>query len=329
MSALERLLGLFFNLFEPLFRLGQRLLGVSRIGWLFVGPNLLVFGLFTFLPILINFIYAGTGGVKLMPLERPFTGMENFGILLECRDYFDIQTCRKDVFWRAIYNTVKFSLLQVVLMVLLSLVTALVLNRKIIGRGFWRGVYFYPVLLSPVVVALIWKWLLQSQGVFNAGMVAIGSAPVDWLTDAGWAFFWTVFVSIWAHMGFYTLILLAGLQAIPKDMYEAAEMDGATPWRTLRRITLPLLMPNLIVVLVLAMIRAVQIFDEVFVLTGGGPGSATTFIVQFIYQTGFAEQIHLYGLAAAASLVLALGLMLLTVLQLRLTRASEAGKRAR
>jgi len=329
LPLLTRLLGLFFNLFEPLFRLGQRLLGVSRIGWLFVAPNLIVFGLFTFLPILINFIYAGTGGVKLMPLERPYTGMENFGILFECRDYFDIQTCRKDVFWRAIYNTIKFSLLQVVLMVLLSLVTALVLNRKIIGRGFWRGVYFYPVLLSPVVVALIWKWLLQSQGVFNAGMVGMGYAPVDWLTDAGWAFFWTVFVSIWAHMGFYTLILLAGLQAIPKDMYEAAEMDGASPWRTLRRITLPLLMPNLIVVLVLAMIRAVQIFDEVFVLTGGGPGSATTFIVQFIYQTGFAEQIHLYGLAAAASLVLALGLMLLTVVQLRLTRASEAGQKAR
>ena len=212
-------------------------------------------------------------------------------------------------------------------MVVLSLVTALVLNRKIIGRGFWRGVFFYPVLLSPVVVALIWKWLLQSQGVFNAGLVAAGSTPVDWLTDARWAFFWTVFVSIWAHMGFYTLILLAGLQAIPKDMYEAAEMDAASPWRTLRRITLPLLMPNLIVVLVLAMIRAVQIFDEVFVLTGGGPGSATTFIVQFIYQTGFAEQIHLYGLAAAASLVLALGLMLLTFAQLRLTRASNAGKK--
>ncbi len=194
-------------------------------------------------------------------------------------------------------------------MVGLSLLTALVLNRKIIGRGFWRGVFFYPVLLSPVVVALIWKWLLQSQGVFNAGLVAAGAAPVDWLLDAGWAFFWTVFVSIWAHMGFYTLILLAGLQAIPKDMYEAAQLDAASPWRTLRRITLPLLMPNLIVVLVLALIRAVQIFDEVFVLTGGGPGSATTFIVQFIYQTGFAEQIHLYGLAAAASLLLALGLI--------------------
>ncbi len=329
MQLVSRLLALFFNLFEPVFRLGQRLLGTSRLGWLFVGPNLVVFGLFTFLPILINFVYATTGGVKLMPFERPFTGTENFGILFECRDYFDIQTCRKDVFWRAMFNTARFSAIQVVLMVLFSLATALVLNRKIVGRGFWRGVFFYPVLLSPVVVALIWKWLLQTQGVFNAGLVAAGSAPVDWLTDANWAFFWTVFVSIWAHMGFYTLILLAGLQAIPRELYEAAEMDAASPWRTLSRITLPLLMPNLIVVLVLAMIRAVQIFDEVFVLTGGGPGSATTFIVQFIYQTGFAEQIHLYGLAAAASLVLAIGLMALTVVQLKLTRAASAGQRAR
>jgi alpha-1,4-digalacturonate transport system permease protein len=106
-------------------------------------------------------------------------------------------------------------------------------------------------------------------------------------------------------------------------------MDAASPWRTLKRITLPLLMPNLIVVLVLAMIRAVQIFDEVYVLTGGGPGSATTFIVQFIYQTGFSEQIHLYGLAAAASLILALGLMLLTFAQLKLTGAKDAGQKAR
>ncbi|MBK6336841.1 MAG: sugar ABC transporter permease [Betaproteobacteria bacterium] len=329
MELVSRLLGVFFNLFEPVFRVGQRWLGITRLGWLFVGPNLLVFGLFTFLPIVINFVYATTGGVKLMPFDRPFTGTENFGILFECRDYFDIHTCRKDVFWRAMFNTARFSLFQVVLMILFSLATALVLNRKIIGRGFWRGVFFYPVLLSPVVVALIWKWLLQTHGVFNAGLVAMGSTPVNWLTDAQWAFFWTVFVSIWAHMGFYTLILLAGLQAIPREMYEAAEMDAASPWRTLHRITLPLLMPNLIVVLVLAMIRAVQIFDEVFVLTGGGPGSATTFIVQFIYQTGFAEQIHLYGLAAAASLVLAIGLMALTVVQLKLTRASSAGQKAR
>ncbi len=322
-------LAFFFNLFEPFFRFGQKHLGFKRLGWLFVGPNLVVFGLFTFLPILINLVYAVTGGVELMPQSRPYVGSENFGILFECRDYFDIQTCRKDIFWRAVLNTVQFSLIQVVLMVFFSLMTALILNRKIMGRGFWRGVFFYPVLLSPVVVALIWKWLLQNQGVFNAGLIAAGMQPVEWLQDRSWAFFWTIFVSIWAHMGFYTLILLAGLQAIPKDMYEAAEMDAASPWRTLTRITLPLLMPNLIVVLVLAMIRAVQIFDEVFVLTGGGPGSATTFIVQFIYQTGFAEQIHLYGLAAAASLILAIGLMTLTLVQLKLTNPEKAGKRAR
>jgi alpha-1,4-digalacturonate transport system permease protein len=320
-------LSFFFNLLEPPWRWAQRVLGLKRLAWLFVAPNLIVFGLFSFLPILINFIYAGTGGVKLMPLDRPYTGMENFQILLECRNYLDLSTCRKDVFWRAVLNTLQFSLIQVTLMIFFSLLTALVLNRKILGRGFWRGVFFYPVLLSPVVVALIWKWLLQSQGVFNAGLVASGAQPIEWLTNAGWAFFWAIFVSIWAHMGFYTLILLAGLQAIPKDLYEAAQMDRASPWRTFYRITLPLLMPNLIVVLVLAAIRAVQVFDEVFVLTGGGPGSATTFIVQFIYQTGFAEQIHLYGLAAAASLTLAALLIMLTLLQLKLSRANELGQK--
>ena len=323
-----RLFAFVFNLLEPLFRWAQRRFGRERLAWLFVGPNLLVFGVFTFLPIVINFVYASTGGVNLMPMQRPFTGLENFQTLLECGNYLDLSTCRKDVFWRALFNTLKFTLLQVGLMVLFSLVTALVLNRNIAGRGFWRGVFFYPVLLSPVVVALIWKWMLQSQGAFNAGLAALALPPVEWLTDASWAFFWTVFVSIWAHMGFYTLILLAGLQAIPKDLYEAAQMDRASPWRTLTRITLPMLMPNLIVVLVLAAIRAVQIFDEVFVLTGGGPGTATTFIVQFIYQTGFAEQIHLYGLAAAASLALAAFLVVLTLAQLRLTRANEAGERA-
>jgi alpha-1,4-digalacturonate transport system permease protein len=183
------------------------------------------------------------------------------------------------------------------------------------------------VLLSPVVVALIWKWMLQREGVLNAALVSAGSAPVEWLTNPGWAFSWVVFVTIWAHMGFYTLILLAGLQAIPKDLYEAAQMDHASPWRTFSRITLPLLMPNLVVVLVLALIRAVQTFDEVFVLTGGGPGSATMFIVQFIYQTGFMEQIRLYGIAAAASLVLAAALIVLTLVQLRLTRTGHAGGR--
>jgi len=307
----------------------QRVLGVPRIGWVFVAPNLLILGLFTFVPIVINFYYAFTGGVQLYPSQRPFTGLENLETLFECGNYLDPSTCRKDLFWRALYNTAWFAFFQVALMVLFSLITALVLNRKIFGRGFFRGVFFYPVLLSPVVVALIWKWVLQREGVLNAILQGAGGTGAEWLNHASWAFFWSVFVSIWAHMGFYTLILLAGLQAIPADLYEAAEMDSASPWRRFSRITLPLLMPNLLVVLVLALIRAVQIFDEIFVLTGGGPGSATTFIVQFIYQTAFAESIRLYGLAAAASLVLAVTLLVLTLLQLRVSRKNANGRSGR
>jgi alpha-1,4-digalacturonate transport system permease protein len=329
LAAPAAVAGAVLNLVDVPMRALQRALGVPRIGWMFVAPNLLILGLFTFLPIVINFYFAFSGGVELYPSQRPLTGLDNLETLFDCGNYLDPSTCRQDIFWRAIYNTAFFAVVQVGLMVSFALITALVLNRKIIGRGFFRGVFFYPVLLSPVVVALIWKWMLQREGVLNALMVAAGAAPVEWLTQGHWAFFWSVFVSIWAHMGFYTLILLAGLQAIPADVYEAAEMDGATPWRRFSRITLPLLMPNLVVVLVLGLIRAVQVFDEVFVLTGGGPGSATTFIVQFIYQTGFAEAIHQYGLAAAASLVLALSLLLLTLVQLRLTNKTLAGKGGR
>ena len=329
LAAIATVAGAALNLVDVPMRALQRALGVPRIGWMFVAPNLLILGLFTFLPIVINFYFAFSGGVELYPSQRPLTGLDNLETLFDCGNYLDPSTCRQDIFWRAIYNTALFAVVQVGLMVSFALITALVLNRKIIGRGFFRGVFFYPVLLSPVVVALIWKWMLQREGVLNALMVAAGAAPVEWLTQGHWAFFWSVFVSIWAHMGFYTLILLAGLQAIPADVYEAAEMDAATPWRRFSRITLPLLMPNLVVVLVLGMIRAVQVFDEVFVLTGGGPGSATTFIVQYIYQTGFAEAIHQYGLAAAASLVLALSLLLLTLVQLRLTNKTLAGKGGR
>jgi alpha-1,4-digalacturonate transport system permease protein len=186
-------------------------------------------------------------------------------------------------------------------------------------------VFFYPVLLSPVVVALVWKWILQREGLLNGVMTGLGGEPQPWLLSSGWAFFWVIAISIWAHMGFYTLILLAGLQAIPRDLYEVAEMDGTSPWRAFWRITLPLLMPTMLVVLVLALIRAVQAFDEIFVLTGGGPGSATLLVVQFIYEIGFAQQIHQYGLAAAASLLLAAVLMVLTLIQLRASRKTIDG----
>ena len=315
-----------FNLFEAPMRGAQRVLGVHRLAWLFLLPNLLIFALFTYLPIALNGWFAVTGGDRILLPDRPFVGAENFASLLECDSYLDPNTCRRDLFWRAVHNTGWFVALQVVFMVLLSLIAALVLNRNIPLKGFFRAVFFYPVLLSPVVVALIWKWILQRNGVLNAGLEGMGLPTVNWLLDPSWAFFWVIFVSIWAHMGFYVLILLAGLQAIPGDVYEAAQMDGTPQWRQLLRITLPLLTPTLVVVLVLSLIRAVQAFDEIYVLTGGGPGSATTLLIQYIYDTGFASRPRQFGLAAAASLIMAGVLFVLTLMQLAATRKrSEEG----
>jgi alpha-1,4-digalacturonate transport system permease protein len=212
-------------------------------------------------------------------------------------------------------------------MITMSLITALILNRNIASRGFFRAVFFFPVLLSPVVVGLIWRWILQREGLLNLIMVNLGFEPQVWLNDRLYAFAAAVGVSTWAHMGFYTLILLAGLQAIPRDLYEAAEMDGTPPARTFWRITLPLLGPNLAVVLVLALIRAVQIFDEVYVLTGGGPGTSTLFLTQYIYEAGFASLLRNPGLAAAASMLMGFVLVVLTLTQLHLTRRTAGGGR--
>ncbi len=310
--------------FEWPFEAAQRLLGAARMPYVFVAPNLLVFGIFVAAPMILNVWYAVTGGTQLMPGQRPFVGGANFAELLSCADYTNLATCKQDRFWRAVVNTAWFVVFQVASMVLLSLLTALVLNRRIPLRGFFRAVFFYPVLLSPVVVALIWKWILQPDGVLNGILVSSGYARQPFLLDGGWAFAWTVVVSVWAHMGFYTLILLAGLQAIPPDLYEAAEMDGTPQWRVFWRITLPLLMPNMVVVLVLGLIRAVQSFDEIFVLTGGGPGTATQYIVQFIYETAFANQIHILGLAAAASMLVGGVLMVLTLVQLLVSKRGQA-----
>lgn len=319
MSIAERVYGGAMRAVEPPFAWIQKRVGIGGMAYVFVLPNLLLFGIFVALPMLLNIWYATTGSNRLLLADRPFVGLDNFRSLLECGSYLDPNTCRQDRFWRAVHNTGWFVVLQVAAMVFFSLITALILNGRIVARGFFRAVFFFPVLLSPVVVALIWKWILQRDGLLNAILVGFGGERLPFLNDPSWAFFWTIFVSVWAHMGFYTLILLAGLQAIPADLYEAAEMDGTPRGRVFWRITLPLLMPNLVVVLVLTLIRAVQAFDEIYVLTGGGPGTATQYIVQYIYETAFANQIHLMGLAAAASILVGGVLMVLTVLQLRVS----------
>lgn len=303
----------------------QRRFGIQKLAWAFLLPNLVLFFLFAFLPLILNLVYSVTGSDQIMLADRTYVGLDNFASLSTCENYLDPNSCRDDLFWRAVFNTLWFVVLQVGFMVGFALLTALMLNRKIRARGFFRSVFFFPVLLSPVVVALIWKWILQREGLANAAMTGMGFEPILWMLDRHWAFFWSVFLSVWAHMGFYTLILLSGLQAIPRDVYEAALMDAATPYRTFRKITLPLLAPTMLVVVVLALIKGVQTFDEVYAFTGGGPGSATTLIIQYIYDVGFAGTPRLFGLASAASIIVALVLVVLTALQFWANRRNVNG----
>jgi alpha-1,4-digalacturonate transport system permease protein len=306
----------------------QKRTGLSGMAIFFLAPNMLIFGIFVLLPLAINFVYSLTGGSALFLPDRSYVGGNQYERLFDCSSYLDPLTCQEDAFWTAVSNTFWFVVLQVTFMILAALVTALILNRNLAARSFWRAVFFFPVLLSPVVVGLIWRWILQRQGLLNFILYPFGVDPYTWLTDRMWSFTAAVGVSLWAHMGFYALILLAGLQAIPKDLYEAADMDGTRPSRVFWRITLPLLMPNLIVVIVLALIRSVQVFDEVYILTGGGPGTSTLFLTQYIYETGFVSQPRNPGLAAAASILMGLVLVVLTLLQLGLGRRGEnKGKR--
>jgi ABC-type sugar transport system permease subunit len=387
------------------FRALQKHIGAHRMAYIFLLPNLLVFGLFSFWPMILNFYIAFTGGQSVILSERPFVGLENFRELLNCPSYLDPKTCPVAgfSFWTGIWNTLFFAVVQVPIMIVVALVTAIILNRDIRARGFWRAVYFYPVMLSPVVVAVIWDWILKRRGILNAlledatngwnwlvstrgfallavfiigflaghlllkvlpgrlkalyeaqfkplafasgltvvagVMMLLGSGisfeglalpdyrPVNWLIDArsGWPMFWVIFVYTWGHLGFYMLILLAGLQAIPKDLYEAAEMDGTPKSRAFWRITLPLLMPTMIVVLVLSLIRAFQVFDEVYVLTGGGPGQATKMIIQHVYESAFIGDAKRYGIAAASSVLVAGILLILTLIQLTATRKKAGG----
>ncbi len=315
MNAIDLLLG-------PL----QRLLGIQRMGYVFLVPNMAIFGIFVLFPMFLNFYYSGTIGRELFPQDREWVGLGNYESIASCDNYLNPNTCQEDLFWRAAQNTVVFVIFQVGGMVLLALITALILNKQIIGRAFFRSVFFYPVLLSPVVVGFIWKFILQRNGLLD-GVVQIfdpGHKPLVPLNDPNAARSWVILVSIWAQMGFYTLILLAGLQSIPPVLYEAGSIDGTSRWQAFRFITLPLLMPTMVVVLVLALIRAVQVFDQVFVLTQGGPGTSTKYMVQYIYENGFRNNPPRRGLAAAASVLMGSVLMILTLIQLWMGRKSEA-----
>lgn len=278
--------------------------------YLFLLPNVVIFGVFIIMPAIWDF-YLSLFKVSL-EAPRVYVGASNFAFLVH-----------DDVFASAVRNTVLFVVGDVALTIFLALAIALLLNAPIRFRGFFRSIFFYPVLLSPVIVAEIWRWVLNTQyGLANAFLRTLGLPPRPWLLQANSALEWVILSNVWATVGFFALILLAGLQGIQPTLYEAADVDGATRWRALIHVTLPLLMPSLFVVLILGTIRAVQVFEYVFVLTGGGPGFSTLMIVQYIYRAGFG--LNTYGIASAASLLLVIVLAMLMGLQYLMGRMEEA-----
>jgi alpha-1,4-digalacturonate transport system permease protein len=170
----EGLVNLGDLIFSPL----QSGIGMKRIPYMFVLPNLAIFGIFILFPMLLNFVYAFTKDPNFFLPDRAWSGTQNFNRLLDCKNYLQPGSCTEDLFWRSIYNTIQFVVFQVALMVIVSLITALILNRKIKARGFFRSVFFYPVLLSPIVVALLWKWILQDNGILNGIMTSLGYKSV-------------------------------------------------------------------------------------------------------------------------------------------------------
>lgn len=300
--------------------LAQKMRGHGPLPYLFLLPNLLVFGVFTFAPLFINVGFSVTEGQSINFADRPFAGTDNWQRLLaETQIDTGNPNLEDDQFYRAVMDTSVFVIFQVPIMVLFSLITALVLNRDIVARGLWRSIFFYPVMLSPVVVGFLWTLILKRQGVLSITLREWGwiEEPIQWLVDPAWTMFWSVFVFTWAHLGFYMLILLAGLQAIPSDLYEAAEMDGASPWRVLRKITLPLLMPTLLVVTVLSLIKAFQAFEELYAMQVGWIS-----VVAYIFETAGLRgnpTPNGLGIAATASLIVAGALAIFSIIQIFLS----------
>ena len=279
--------------------------------YLFVLPNMVLFGAFTIWPAINGFnmsLYDSSNGRTFR-----YVGTEN---------YATIVTSEK--FWQVARQTAVFVVCLVVLTTAVATALALLLNAQRRGRGVLRAAYFVPFLVSPVVIGLIWGLALERQsGLVNSVLASIGLGGPGWLLDGGLATGVIIAVGLWAQVGFYALILLAGLQGIDSTIYEAARIDGATAWQQVRRITLPLLRPTTLVVVVLATIHAFQAFDYIYTLTGGGPLGATTLIVQFIYESSFESPIQ-YGLASAAGVVLFLVVFGVTVGNYLVGRRTEA-----
>ena len=234
-----------------------------------------------------------------------FIGLDNYASLLT-----DPRT--GEVFLHTVYYIAGY----LPLVYIGGLALALALNTALKGRSFLRGVYFLPVVTSWIVVALVWRWLLNpSNGIVNTVLGFFGIAGPGWWTDPNWAMPSIIIASAWKDLGFVMVILLAGLQAINPDMYDAAKVDGAGWWRRLVSVTLPLLSPSTFFVLVISLINGFQVFDQVYAMTGGGPNGASEVVVQQIYNLTF--RYGAAGEASALSWILFVVILAITLVQVR------------
>ncbi|WP_037068429.1 carbohydrate ABC transporter permease [Pseudonocardia acaciae] len=279
--------------------------------YLFVLPNMVLFGAFTIWPAINGFnmsLYDSSNGRTFRPV-----GTANYTELVS-----------SEQFWRVAGQTAVFVVSSVVVTTVAATVLALMLHAQVRGKGVLRAAYLVPFVVSPVVAGLVWGLALERQnGLLNTVLDGLGLGRPGWLLSGGLAMAVIVGVGLWLQLGFYALILLAGLSGIDPALYEAARIDGASRWQQVRLVTLPLLRPSTLVVVILATIHGFQAFDYIYTLTGGGPLGATTLIVQFIYESSFRSPIR-YGLASAAGVVFFLVVFGVTVGNYLLGRRREA-----
>jgi len=278
-------------------------------GLILASPALVVFTVFMFVPLALTFWYS---------LHR-YTG---FGRLrwLGLQNYRDIAA--DATFWRALLNTVLYTAVAVPLAVALGLGAALLLNRALPARGLFRALIYVPVVVSGVAAGVIFLRLFDPlRGILNQIGTGLGLPAIDWQGSGAAALISVIAVTTWQGIGFGMVVYLAGLQGIPRETYEAAAVDGATGWRSFRNITWPLLAPTTFFLIVYSIILSFQVFDVVYVLTRGGPGTATTFLVQYAYEQGFARRRQ--GYAAAIGVVIYVIVLGLTLVQWRVTKRRD------
>jgi multiple sugar transport system permease protein len=283
-------------------------------GYLFIAPAMLIFIVFTLLPVLYALFLSFTNYDVFT--RRDWVGTLNYELIVE-------DLVAGGVYWEALRNTVVYTVVSIPISMGIGLGLALLLNQRLRGLGIYRTVYYIPVVTSMVAVAMIWVQLFDPlYGVISNAIEAVGLPAVNWLGDPNLAMPSIIAVSVWKVVGWNMLIYLAGLQGIPEYLKEAAAIDGANHWQTLWKIILPLLQPTTFFILVTSLIGAFQVFDQVYVMTSGGPANATTTLVHQIYNAAF-RALDM-GYAAAMSFVLFGVILVLSLVSLKVIRSEVA-----